>query len=95
MEPQFDFDSGPEKTFVDRAHMRIINGLLNLTVQSGKEMHTYVLPLPLSKQIARAITMQIEEIEKKNNITFEGRLPNEPMLSPIHQPLNPDEGKKE
>ena len=53
-------------------------------------MYTYILPLPLSKQIARAMTMQIEEIEKKNGVVFEGRLPNEPMLSP----LNPTEGNQ-
>ena len=90
MDQPFDFDSGPEKVFVDKAHLRILNGLLNLTVQSGTKMYTYILPLPLSKQIARAMTMQIEEIEKKNGVVFEGRLPNEPMLSP----LNPTEGNQ-
>ena len=90
MEQTFDFDAGPTKTFVDKAHMRILNGLLNLTMQSGKDMYTYVLPLPLSKQISRAIAAQIEEIEKKNGVVFEGRLPNEPMLSPI----NPNEGNQ-
>jgi hypothetical protein len=83
METQFDFDLGPEKVFIDRAHMRIVNGLLNLTVQSGQKLYSYVLPLPLAKQISRAIAAQIEEIEKKNGVVIEGRLPNEPMLSPI------------
>ena len=90
MEQPFDFDLGPEKTFVDRAHLRIINGLLNITLQSGQKLYTYVLPLPLAKQISRAVAQQIEEIEKKNGVTIEGRLPNEPMLSPI----NPAEGDK-
>ena len=86
----FDFDAGPEKIFVDKAHMRILNGMLNMTMQSGTALHTYILPLPLSKQISRAIALQVEEIEKKSGMVFEGRLPNEPMLSPI----NPNEGNQ-
>ena len=89
----FDFDAGPEKVFVDKAHLRIINGLLNFTMQSGQKMYTFLLPLPLSKQVARAMAMQIEEIEKKNGIIFEGRLPNEPMLSPIKPEDTAGEGK--
>lgn len=92
MEPQFDFDAGPMKVFVDRAHLRIINGLLNLTLQSGQDIFTYVLPLPLGKQISRAVAQQIQEIEEKNGVVIEGRLPNEPMLSPIN-PQKPDEEK--
>ncbi|MEN9561690.1 MAG: hypothetical protein RIQ56_963, partial [Candidatus Parcubacteria bacterium] len=83
MEQPFDFDSGPEKVFVDKSHIRIINGLLHITMQSGTELYTFLMPLPLAKQISRAMAMQIEEVEKKTGMTFEGRLPNEPMLSPI------------
>lgn len=83
MERPFDFDAGPKKIFVDKAHIRIINGLLNITMQSGSELTTYLVPLPLAKQISRAVAMQIEEIEQKTGMKFEGRLPNEPMLSPI------------
>jgi hypothetical protein len=89
MEP-FDFDAGPAKVFVDKAHLRIINGLLNVTMQSGEELFTYILPLPLAKQISRAVQMQIEEIEKKNGVVIEGRLPNEPMLSPINPKEEPE-----
>src|SRR5882724_6901416 len=86
MEPPFDFDAGPGKVFVDKAHLRIINGLLNITMQSGEELFTYIVPLPLAKQISRAVQLQIEEIEKKNGVVIEGRLPNEPMLSPLNTP---------
>ena len=92
MESPFDFDAGPGKVFVDKAHMRIINGLLNITLQSGEELFTYVLPLPLSKQVSRAVAAQIQEIEEKNGVIIEGRLPNEPMLSPLNPPKN-DETK--
>jgi hypothetical protein len=91
MEPPFDFDSGPGKVFVDKAHLRIINGLLNLTLQSGDELFTYIMPLPLGKQVSRAIQLQIEEIEKKNGVVIEGRLPNEPMLSPLNPRKENDE----
>ena len=93
MEQPFDFDQGPEKIFVDKAHIRIINGLLNVTMQSGTELSTYILPLPLAKQISRAVSMQIEEIEQKTGMKFDGRLPNEPMLSPI-SPDTKDEEQK-
>jgi len=83
MEQPFDFDSGPQKVFVDKSHIRVINGLLNLTMQSGTKLLTFIVPLPLAKQIARAVSMQIEEIEQKTGMKFDGRLPNEPMLSPI------------
>jgi hypothetical protein len=92
MEQPFDFDTGPQKMFVDKAHLRIINGLLNITMQSGQKLSTYILPLPLAKQISRAVQLQIEEIEKKNGVVIEGRLPNEPMLSPLNSPK--DEDKK-
>jgi hypothetical protein len=94
MEPPFDFDMGPEKIFVDKAHLRVINGLLNITMQSGQEIFTYVLPLPLAKQISRAVAAQIEEIEKKNGVVIEGRLPNEPMLSPIDPSRSEDGNSK-
>lgn len=79
----FDFNTGPEKVFVDTAHMRIINGLLHVCFESGSSRRTMLLPLPLAKQISRAIGQQIEEIERKTGSTIEGRLPNEPMISPL------------
>jgi hypothetical protein len=41
------------------------------------------LPLDLTKKLSRGLAKQVEEIEKKNNIIIDGRLPNEPMVSPI------------
>lgn len=87
----FDFNSGPEKVFVDTAHMRIVNGLLHVCFESGSSRRTMLLPLPLAKQISRAIGQQIEEIEQKTGSTIEGRLPNEPMISPLSGEA-PDEG---
>lgn len=78
----FDFNSGPEKRFVDTAHLRIINGVQHLTFQSGKDLQTFVMVLPLAKTIARALTKQIEEVEKKTGRTIDSRLPDEPAISP-------------
>lgn len=83
MEPEFDFNQGPAKTFVGGFHARIINGLLNIVFTSADEEYSFVLPLDLTKKLSRGLAAQVEEIEKKNNIVIDGRLPNEPMVSPI------------
>jgi hypothetical protein len=83
MEPDFNFNEGPAKTFVDGFHARIINGLLHIVFTSADEEYSYILPLDLTKKLSRGLLSQVEEIEKKNNIVIDGRLPNEPMVSPI------------
>ncbi len=83
MEPEFNFNEGPQKVFVDGFHARIINGILHIVFTSADEEFAYVLPLDLTKKLSRGLLSQIEEIEKKNNIVIDGRLPNEPMISPI------------
>lgn len=82
-QPQYDFDKVPEKKYVDSAHLRIIQGLLNLVVQSGETTNAYLMQLPLAKKVAKAILLQVEEIEKRNNVKFDDRLPHEPMISPF------------
>ena len=82
MSQEFDFNSVPTKIFVDSISIRVINGMLNFVIQSGQSTSCYLLPLPLSKIVGKAITKQVEEIEQKNGIKFDDRLPNEPMLSP-------------
>lgn len=83
MEPDFNFNEGPAKTFVGGFHARIINGLLNIVFTSADEEYSFVLPLDLTKKLSRGLAAQVDEIEKKNNIVIDGRLPNEPMVSPI------------
>lgn len=82
MSEEFDFNSGSPKVFIDTAHLRVINGLMHLALQSGEEAECYVLPLPLAKLIGRAMTTQVTEIEEKNGVHFDDRLPNEPTPSP-------------
>lgn len=83
MEQEFDFSKGGNKTFIEGFHARIINGLLHIVLTSGDKSHAFTLPLDLTKKLSRGLAAQVEEIEKKNNIVIDGRLPNEPMVSPI------------
>ena len=83
MEEQFDFSKGGNKTFIEGFHARIINGLLHIVLTSGEKKHAFTLPLDLTKKLSRGLAAQVDEIEKKNNIVIDGRLPNEPMVSPI------------
>lgn len=83
MEQQFDFSTGSGKVFIEGFHARIINGLLQIVLTSGEDEFAFTLPLDLTKKLSRGLAAQVEEIEKKNNITIDGRLPNEPMVSPI------------
>ncbi len=83
MEPEYDFSKGGNKTFIEGFHARIINGLLHIVLTSGDKSHAFTLPLDLTKKLSRGLAAQVEEIEKKNNIFIDGRLPNEPMVSPI------------
>ena len=95
MEPDFNFNEGPAKTFVGGFHARIINGLLHIVFTSADEEYSYVLPLDLAKKLSRGLAAQVEEIEKKNNIVIDGRLPNEPMVSPIQAKVVEGEGGSE
>lgn len=87
---EFDFNSVSSKTFVDTVNIRIINGLLYLAIQSGKDSPCFLMPLPLAKLVGKGITKQVEEIELKNNVKFDDRLPDEPMLSPLTPPKKPE-----
>ena len=48
----------------------------------------------MAKMIGKAITKQVTEIEQKNNIKFDDRLPDEPMLSPWTSP-KPEDGTQD
>lgn len=90
MEPDFNFSTGPEKVFIEGFHARIINGILHIVMKSADKPYSFVLPLDLTKKLSRALAAQVEEIEKKNNIVIDGRLPNEPLKSPLQ--VKPVEG---
>ena len=79
----FDFNQGPAKLLISTVHLRVMGGLLHLNLQSGTHSSTFLFPLDVAKKVAKAIVQQVEEIEKKNKIKFDDRLPNEPMLSPL------------
>jgi hypothetical protein len=91
MEPDFNFSSGPAKVFIEGFHARILNGILHIVFKSAEKSYSFVLPLDLAKKLSRGLAQQVEEIEKKNNIVIDGRLPNEPLKSPLQ--LKPIEGE--
>lgn len=93
-EQQFDFGKGPHKVFVDTIHAKVINGLHHITFQSGKELFSFTLPLPLSKIIGKGLLKQVEEIEHKTGKKIDVRLPDEPMVSPWSSGLNGGDPKK-
>jgi len=95
MEPDFNFSTGPEKTFVEGFHARILNGLLHIVFKSAEKSYSFVLPLDLTKKLSRGLAAQVDEIEKKNNIVIDGRLPNEPMVSPIQAKIVEGEEPKQ
>lgn len=95
MDNQYDFSKGEDKIFIEGFHARIINGLLHIVFTSGEKKHAFTLPLDLTKKLSRGLAQQVEEIEKKNNIVIDGRLPNEPMVSPIQAKIiDEDAGEK-
>lgn len=79
---EFNFATGSAKTFIETAHLRIINGVMHIALQSGDDIKLFVLPLPLAKLVGKAITTQVAEIEQKTGVSFDDRLPTEPMPSP-------------
>ncbi|HET8581516.1 MAG TPA: hypothetical protein VFL98_03580 [Candidatus Paceibacterota bacterium] len=79
---EFDFNAVPEKVFVDTVHLRVINGLLHVVLRSGDAMDCYLLPLPLAKLMGKGIMAQVEEIEKKHNISFDEQIPEGAQISP-------------
>ncbi len=83
MQGDFDFAKGPGKAFIEGVHVRIINGLLNITLQSGESYYPFLATLDIAKKLSRALSLQVGEIEVKNKIEIDGRLPHEPMPSPI------------
>ena len=91
MPKEFDFDAVPNKIFVDSVSLRVINGMLHLALSSGQSISCYLLPLPLAKASAKGVLKQVEEIEKANNIKFDDRLPDEPLLSPWTTQKKPED----
>lgn len=82
-EGSFDFNKGPRKILADTVHAKIVSGLHHITFQSGIDLHTFVLPLPLSKLVSMGILRQVEEIEKKTGRKIDVHLPpDKPVPSP-------------
>lgn len=75
---------GPLKVLVESFHCRILNGMHIIAFGSGEEEFRFALPLSASKTFARALTKQIQEIEKKSGQEIPDLgLSDEPVISPL------------
>lgn len=80
IEPQ----KGPKKVFAEGFACRIVNGILMVSFVSGEEQTTYALPLAPGKALGRAITKQVQEVEKKMGKEIPDIiLSDEPVPSPL------------
>ena len=91
MSTPFDFTTGPAKVYIDRFDFKVINGHMHLHVKSADVSHVFVMDLSLAKKLSKGLAQQVDQIEKANNVTFDDRLDNEPMKSPL-QIKHVDEG---
>lgn len=82
MERHFDFNTGPDKIFVDATNTAMMPGALVTALHSGSEAHVFVFQIHHAKQFARILMQNVEAYEKQFG-PVDGRLPNEPMQSPI------------
>lgn len=82
MERQFDFNKGPDKIFVDATNTAMMPGMLVTALHSGSEAHVFVFQIHHAKQFARILQQNVDAYEKQFG-PVDGRLPNEPMQSPI------------
>ena len=86
----------PKKIFADSVSVRVINGMQHIAFQSGEGVYCFLLPVAGAKFLRKALVKQVEEIEQKNGIKIDVRLPDEPMLSPwtSKDPEDPNLGEK-
>lgn len=94
-EDPIGLNKGPRKILAETFHCRILNGLHHIVFVSGGESFTFVLPVPQSKGLGRALTKQVEEIEKKIGKEFNVRLSDEPMPSPLASDFKGGDSKKD
>ncbi len=84
MEEPLSSGKGPVKVFVESFHCRVLNGMHTVSFGSGEEEFRFVMQLPASKTFARALSKQIQEIEKQTGqVVPDLGLSDEPVVSPI------------
>lgn len=75
---------GPAKIYAENFHCKVTNGFHILSLGSGEEESRFVLSLPASKALARALTKQVQEVEKKTGKEVPNLgLSDEPVISPL------------
>ena len=94
MPPQFDFNGGPDKIFVDSTNTAFGKGTLVTHFRSGEQHHVFLFEIAHAKQYARVLLQNIEAYEKQYG-QVDGRLPTEPMPTPFQYPKNNEGGPDE
>ncbi len=87
MPPQFDFNTGPDKIFVESTNTAFGNGTLVTNFRSGLQNHVFIFEIAHAKQYARVLQQNIEAYEKQHG-PVDGRLPSEPLPTPFQYPKN-------
>lgn len=85
MPPQFDFNTGPEKIFVESTNTAFGPGKLVTHFRSGEKHFVFMFDITHAKQYARILMQNIEAYEKQYG-EVDGRLPTEPMPTPFQYP---------
>jgi hypothetical protein len=79
----FDFSKSDSKTLVDGFYVQVIGGLAHIALQSGSKTQVFAVQLSGAKGLGRALTKQVEIIEKQTGQTFDVILSDEPRPSPL------------
>lgn len=93
MPPQFDFNTGPEKIFVDATNTAFGKGVLLMRFRSGDQNRVFMFEIGHAKQLARILSQNIEAYERQFG-PVDGRLPTEPVPSPFQSAKGSGSGDK-
>jgi hypothetical protein len=74
---------GVEAIYVESFACRVLNNMHYVEIVSGDKQFKFVCQLGGTKALGRALIKQVEEIEKKQGVTYDSRLSDEPMPSPL------------
>lgn len=78
--------------FCNKAFVNSSKEMFNLALLSGGELSAFIFTPDHAKQLLNLLTKKVEEYEKEFG-PLEGRLPSDPMRSPIDLSRPEDEGR--
>lgn len=81
----------PERIFCEQVNIFQTSEMFFFWMRSGGKLHAYAMTPDHAKQIYNLLQRKIADYENENRIILEGRLPNDPMKSPIQFNERPPE----